>query len=365
MTGVMRRLNECFRGHRLLFAGIALALPVLVLVLLLVCPAGVRYGLTHRALAANGAAVARIVLPRETAPDVDRVRVRMLKNLVTLAGVAVNEENSSVEISLQAGYAAGDETVTVGGLVGGDRIYRLRLSPAPVDLDDDGIPDSAELGSATDRERFRQWFCAIAESQFYRIWDAWIPEQRDCAGLVRFAAREALVRHDGKWMSRAGKLLLRSSIPDVAAFNYPDVPFLGTKLFRTRSAAGGLGQDGSSFDEKDFSSFVTAGLLLEYNCFFLGKDPSVLEKGDLLFFDQTDIEAENRDETMHVMVWLGRQNGEDMLVYHTGDPKKGEVRKIALATLAAHPDERWHPTASNPGFLGCYRLNILENGHGR
>ena len=361
LAGHWRRAIQAGRQRPALCAG-CLAAALLVVILLFTGRGGVEYGLSHRVLAANGAAVARIVIERERVPDPARLRVRLARGLVTLAGIAENGENASVEICLQAGYGAGEETVTVSGLAGGDAVWRLRLAPAPVDLDGDGIPDAAELGNAADRRRFRQWFCAIAESQFYRIWDTWIPEQRDCAGLVRFAMREALVVHDGKWMSRAGKLLLRSSIPDVAAFRYPEVPFLGTKLFRARTAAGGLGQDGSSFREEDFAPFVTAALLLEHNCRYLGKDPAVLEEGDLLFFDQNDIEVGNPDEAMHVMVWLGKQEGQGMLVYHTGDREKGEVRKIALATLAAHPDERWHPVAENPSFLGCYRLNILDNG---
>ena len=40
--------------------------------------------------------------------------------------------------------------------------------------------------------------------QFYRISDQWNGEQRDCAGLVRFAWREALRRHDRAWLQKRG-----------------------------------------------------------------------------------------------------------------------------------------------------------------
>src|SRR6267142_3100282 len=65
-----------------------------------------------------------------------------------------------------------------------------------LDSDSDGIPDAAELQSYLDRENFRRWFTLIAEGQFYEINKQWNADQRDCAGLVRFAWREALRHHD-------------------------------------------------------------------------------------------------------------------------------------------------------------------------
>src|SRR2546426_7830526 len=60
-----------------------------------------------------------------------------------------------------------------------------------LDSDQDGIPDAAELRTFADRDSFRRWITRIAEMQFYRLSEQWNPEQRDCAGLVRFAWREA------------------------------------------------------------------------------------------------------------------------------------------------------------------------------
>jgi len=345
--------------------GILLGAVVLACVLVF-CIISVRrsaWGLSHSVLAANGVATARILIPDEVAGDPARLVVRPRNNLVRVVSLGRMEDGRGVEIVLVAGYAGGEERVTVSGLPDGVQEYRLTLSPAPVDLDGDGIPDAAELRSATDRHRFRAWFCAIAESQFYRIWDGWIPEQRDCAGLIRFSMREALVRHDEKWLSRAGKLLLRTSLPDVQAWAYPDVPFLGTRLFRTKTALAG-GEDGSSFSVDDFAPFVTARLLLEHNCVPLGKSLAGLEEGDLLFFEQSDLEVSDRDEAMHVMIWLGAREGEPMLVYHTGDRKAGQVRKLSLKTLQEHPDERWRPVAENPAFLGAWRLAILDDARG-
>src|SRR5262249_22773376 len=99
------------------------------------------------------------------------------------------------------------------------------------DSDGDGIPDSAELRTYDDRESFRRWFTGIAEMQFYEYSSSWNPEQRDCAGLVRFSMREALRRHDRPWFQRMGPQYERIA-PDVRAYTLENGP-LGEKLFRT------------------------------------------------------------------------------------------------------------------------------------
>ena len=99
------------------------------------------------------------------------------------------------------------------------------------DSDQDGIPDRAEVRSFSDRENFRRWFTSIAELQFYRMSDAWNTEQRDCAGLVRFAWREALRRHDRQWFRRMGAAY-EPLAPDVKAYDLEHSP-LGEKLSRT------------------------------------------------------------------------------------------------------------------------------------
>src|SRR5918992_1872918 len=98
------------------------------------------------------------------------------------------------------------------------------------DSDNDGIPDFAELRSFEDRESFRRWFTAIAEIQFYQLSEQWKREQRDCAGLVRFAMREALRKHDRAWFQRMGPAY-EPVARDVRGFNL-DANQLGEKIFR-------------------------------------------------------------------------------------------------------------------------------------
>jgi uncharacterized protein YfaT (DUF1175 family) len=98
------------------------------------------------------------------------------------------------------------------------------------DLDADGFPDACELQEETDRRNFRRWFVSIAESQLYKEDPAWRQDDRDCAGLIRFAYREALKQHDSQWL-RSKLFLIDAIITDVRKYNYLNVPLLQTKIF--------------------------------------------------------------------------------------------------------------------------------------
>lgn len=236
-------------------------------------------------------------------------------------------------------------------------VHETRMS----DSDNDGIPEGAELRAFTDRENFRRWFTAIAELQFYQASEAWNPEQRDCAGLVRFAWREALRRHDRAWFRRMGAAY-DPLAPDVRAYDL-DTGLLGEKIFRTAPGA---------FKEEDlrngtFTEFADARTLKDFNCEFVSRDRRRAEVGDLVFFFQPWVQR----FPYHVMIYLGTpqqsedaatESESDWVVYHTGTSPHdaGMVRKVRLATLDHHPDRRWRPHASNENFLGFYRLKVLQ-----
>lgn len=231
------------------------------------------------------------------------------------------------------------------------------LLEASADSDGDGIPDRAELRSFDDRQNFTRWFAAIAELQFYRLSDEWNAEQRDCAGLVRFAWREALRKHDRPWFQKMGAEY-ESIAPDVRAFRLETSP-LGAKLFRT---------DFGSFQESDlasgkFSEFADARTLKNFNCVFVSRDRRRAQRGDLLFFHQPWVQK----FPYHVMIFVAGplKDGEgaaDWVVYHTGSSPtdQGTLKKVRLAVLDHHPDKRWRPIESNPNFLGFYRLKVLD-----
>ena len=226
-----------------------------------------------------------------------------------------------------------------------------------IDSDNDGIPDAVELHTFQDRDNFRWWFTAIAEMQFYQLSDQWKIEQHDCAGLARFAIREALRRHDRLWFQKMGPGY-DPVASDVAGFDLDHNP-LGEKIFRT---------DFGSFHESDLrdgrlSEFADGRALKNFNATFVSRDRRQAEAGDLLFFYQPWVQK----FPYHVMIFLGSPrvapNGQrDWVVYHTGSSPtdKGTVKKVELSVLEHHPDPRWRPLESNRNFLGFYRLKILE-----
>ncbi len=226
-----------------------------------------------------------------------------------------------------------------------------------LDSDNDGIPDVAELRTFQDRDSFRRWFTAIAEIQFYQLSDEWNEEQRDCAGLARFAMREALRRHDRIWYQKMGAGY-ETVAPDVVSFDL-DRNAMGEKIFRT---------DFGSFQESDlrngrFSEFADGRTLKNFNTVFISRDRREAQPGDLLLYYQPWVQK----YPYHVMIFLGAAriapNGaQDWVVYHTGSSPidKGTVKKVELSVLDRHPDPRWRPLESNRNFLGFYRLKILQ-----
>jgi uncharacterized protein YfaT (DUF1175 family) len=226
----------------------------------------------------------------------------------------------------------------------------------PLDSDNDGIPDVTELSSFRDRENFRRAFTGIAEMQFYRISDEWNKEQRDCAGLVRFAWREALRHHDLAWFRKMGRGY--ESLATDGSTDIDQGP-LGEKLFRT---------DFGSYKTTDlagakFSEFADARTLKNFNSQFISRDRQFAEPGDLLFYHQPWVQK----FPYHVMIFVGESRSDPeetggWVVYHTGASAvdEGAVKKVQLSVLDQHPNKRWRPVESNPNFLGFYRLKILE-----
>lgn len=219
----------------------------------------------------------------------------------------------------------------------------------------DGLPDSARLDSASDREHFVRWFTFLAETQYYAPSPRARVEVQDCAALVRFAFRNSLVAHTPAWREDA-ELPFDPGFGDVAKFNYP-YGALGRALFRTQAGSAGP----ADLKPGAFAEFADSATLLRYNTFPISRDLRAARPGDLLFFRQA-----TQREPFHTLLFVGnsyyQSQGSDWIVYHTGDidGRRGEIREVRAATLLEHPDLRWRPLASNPSFLGVYRLEILR-----
>ncbi len=199
------------------------------------------------------------------------------------------------------------------------------------------------LDSPIDREAFRRWFTFLAESRFYAPTSP--REINDCAALVRWSFRESLAPHDSAWANAIGVPVL-PALPAIRQFAYPRTP-AGPNLFRT--------------GPQTSAQFADAATLRRYNAFFLSREIQRARPGDLLFYRQFD-----RAMPAHVMIYIGASQFEPSptkwIVYHTGPSKNGpgEVRKVSIADLLAHPAPEWRPVPGNPNFLGVWRLNLLR-----
>ncbi|WP_448523886.1 DUF1175 domain-containing protein [Pseudothermotoga sp.] len=227
-------------------------------------------------------------------------------------------------------------------------VEHIIVEPSTFDSDGDGYPDSLEL-DREDSERFRNWFVWIALSTLANDSILWSQKERDCAGFVRYCAREALRRHD-EWWLRTTKYS-GPTFEDVQKYNYPNLPLVGEKMFRIVK--------GRFESEKDFSYFATARILVEYSLRFVTKDVRKARAGDILvFFHPQDFEF-----PYHLMVYAGEilTKDEAWLVYHTGPigDGPGELRLVRLKELMDY-DPTWWPTEDNQNFLGFYSFRFLN-----
>lgn len=179
---------------------------------------------------------------------------------------------------------------------------------------------------------FRAWFVAVVMDQVQRPSPRWV--HRDCAGLVRFAAREALRPHDARWQRAMGWPQRGGLPPDVAL--QPDQLNLATP-WQTK--------------EGQRSTYASALSLVQHNTRPVGRTRTAAQPGDLLFFDQGD--------DQHLMVWTGR-----VVAYHTGAPPTPQdpgLRWQRWERLMNWPDTRWRPAEHNANFAGLFRFAFLAD----
>lgn len=198
---------------------------------------------------------------------------------------------------------------------------------------------------AADREAFRAWFVALVEDQLDRVSPAWEPAQRDCAGLLRFAFREALAPKTPAWAER--------------------VAYGGPFVARSPSLRG-LEAWRSGFPTPDgWQPFARGAFLRDYACVPVGMEPTLGRPGDLLFFGRGGA----RSMPDHAMVF-GRTDADGMpvLIYHTGEEGSarmgrdaGALRRVRLVDLLQHPDPAFRPQPENPAFLGVFRWKLLAD----
>ncbi|WP_243316155.1 DUF1175 family protein [Geothrix paludis] len=204
---------------------------------------------------------------------------------------------------------------------------------------DDG---SIALLDEGDLEAFRDWFVALLEQQVEAPSPAWEPAQRDCAGLLRFAFREALTPHTAEWRARV-------AFTDGAPGQDPSPAFAGAWRQGFPTPGGPR-------------PFAKGAFLRQLSCVPLGRDLAQAKPGDLLFFARGGAHA----QPDHAMAFVRPDvDGTPMLLYHTGPEgsgasrQPGEVRRARLDDLMHHPDPDFRPLPENPAFLGLFRWRVL------
>jgi uncharacterized protein YfaT (DUF1175 family) len=178
------------------------------------------------------------------------------------------------------------------------------------------LPVLLLAGSDAHRTLLQRAIAERALAQLQSFDPAWTPEQRDCAGLVRFVYRQAFQSLEP---ARAQRPLWR---------------------------------DGSGRP----SDFADAEHLLAGSFFLLGRERSVgaaLQSGDLVAFRQGEPGA----EIFHLMLVVRDRDPAHgaYVVYHPGEPGAA-MRGGPLEELTRQAPHEWRPTAENPAFLGFYRF---------
>jgi uncharacterized protein YfaT (DUF1175 family) len=198
------------------------------------------------------------------------------------------------------------------------------------------------LNEEGDREAFRTWFVALLEQQLEAPSPAWEPAQRDCAGLLRFAFREALVTHSAAWRERV-------------AFTEGPPGQDPSPVFAREWRGGFPTPEGPQ-------TFVKGVCLRRLSCVCLGRDLQLARPGDLIFFARGGA----RSQPDHAMAFVRPDmDGTPMLLYHTGPEgsgatrQPGEIRRVRLDDLLHHPEPDFRPLSENPAFLGLYRWRLL------
>ena len=159
-------------------------------------------------------------------------------------------------------------------LVGPARIT-LTTTLAAGDSQSDGTPDFLRLQSSEDQRNFRRWFTYLAEAQYQQAGHGAPREIVDCSALIRYAYREALVRHDAAWAD-AANLRVVPAFESVRKYQYPFTP-LGAALFRVRAGTFAL----PDLTNQSFLQFADAKTLRQFNTFSVGRDLQRAQPGDM------------------------------------------------------------------------------------
>lgn len=215
--------------------------------------------------------------------------------------------------------------------------YKAKIEPTLKTKQDE---ESYAYLPPDDEDAMRKAVSLVAFSQSKKLSPAWEPAQQDCAGLVRFAYREALKERTADQLKR---IALGSKL------HLPPVSFAARRIFpfypKIWSTADGLEP------KRSFSFFADGETLVGYNFVHKSDSPEDARPGDLLVYHK-GLDAR---EPYHLMM-VGEGRREPVAVYHNGARgADAGVRVVPLGDLYKSPDSTWIPVRANPQFLGVYQ----------
>jgi uncharacterized protein YfaT (DUF1175 family)/uncharacterized protein YfaP (DUF2135 family) len=235
------------------------------------------------------------------------------------------------------------------------KIKKAEDSGGDVEGDSESTGEEIALLPQSEEEAVRRSVVTVALSQARTPNPRWQPEQRDCAGLVRFAYREAVAPRTAEQISA-----LPRGARTLPALQYP----IG-RLIPSFPKMWSTGYDKSGALQQDF--YADAETLLGYNFRLKGRTLGLAQAGDVLAF-RKDVAG---DEPYHLMMFAGPDVQRGLVVYHTGSepeklprrvgyiaaPTAPSVRVVTTKSLYESPDPVWIPVQENPHFLGVFEWN--------
>lgn len=222
--------------------------------------------------------------------------------------------------------------------------YRKRIEPL---INSNGGTQEAFL-TPLDESSMRAAVVGVALHQAQKLSPRWEPSQRDCAGLVRFAFREALRPRSAAQFAALGvtpKLFL-PTVSEVARRLFPVYPRIWRVSEDIDHIEGGNG----------FKFFADAETLVSYNFRPRARSLDLAKPGDLLVYRRSMESA----QPFHLML-VARAGPKGAVVYHNG--RTGDdaaVRIVTFADLNSADDTTWMPLAKNPNFLGVYQWTKFQ-----
>jgi uncharacterized protein YfaT (DUF1175 family)/uncharacterized protein YfaP (DUF2135 family) len=197
----------------------------------------------------------------------------------------------------------------------------------------------------SDENALRISVTRLALLQAKKLSPQWEEKQRDCAGLVRFAFREAL-------KPRSYSQNLNTGIPK--SLHLPPISEYSRKILPQHPMIWQVGYDGSG--KAIFGAYSDAETLIGYNFRKKSRDLQAARNGDLLVF----LKAIETEQPYHLMMFV-EDRPESLAVYHTGDLTDDvQVRIVRIGDLMQSPDPIWMPREDNPHFLGVYEWNRIK-----